>query len=111
MIPSSSTYGSCLGSTTWSLRRSAARYGNFPPRVPFEEVADRLVSAGVEIYHVRRVHMASLEEYWIPECKVMFSLISEYQMKDFPALRLGDVNAVATAAGVDFQAERLTRYR
>ncbi|MEU8330062.1 hypothetical protein [Micromonospora sp. NPDC048839] len=87
-----------------------SRYGSFPPRVPFEEVADRLVSAGVEIYHVRRVHMASLEEYWIPDSKVMFSLISEYQLEDFPALRLGDISAVSTTTGVDLRSEQLTRY-
>ncbi|GAA2184965.1 hypothetical protein [Micromonospora lupini] len=88
-----------------------SRYGSFPPRVPFEEVADRLVSAGVEIYHVSRLHMASLEQYWIPDCKVMFWLISEYQLEDFPALRLGDVDSVSTATGVDLRAELLTRYR
>ncbi|MGC5290762.1 hypothetical protein [Micromonospora sp. DT231] len=88
-----------------------SRYGSFPPRVPFEEVAERLVSAGVEIYHVRRVHMASLENYWIPDCKVMFWLISEYQLEDFPALRLGDVDSVSTVTGVDLRAELLTRYR
>ncbi|MEU7801451.1 hypothetical protein AB0B10_19490 [Micromonospora arborensis] len=88
-----------------------SRYGSFPPRVPFEEVANRLVSAGVEIYHVRRVHMASLEEYWIPDGKVMFWLISDYQLEDFPALRLGDVYVASTATGVDLRAELLTRYR
>ncbi|WP_433535059.1 hypothetical protein ACQPZK_23505 [Micromonospora sp. CA-249363] len=88
-----------------------SRYGHFPPRVPFEEVADRLVSGGVEIYHVRREQVASLEQYWIPEGKVMFSLISEYQREDFSALRLRDIYSVSTTAGVDLRPELLSRYR
>ncbi|MEU1399022.1 hypothetical protein ABZ403_23520 [Micromonospora zamorensis] len=88
-----------------------SRYGSFPPRVPFEEVADRLFSAGVEIYHVSRVNVASLEQYWMPDGKVMFSLISEYQLEDFPALRLGDVYEASTTTGVELRAEVLTRYR
>ncbi|PYC67261.1 hypothetical protein C7C45_22630 [Micromonospora arborensis] len=109
----------CVNIKPWQLHRFddmvpeviGSRYGSFPPRVPFEEVADRLVSAGVEIHHVRRVHMASLEEYWIPDGEVMFWLISDYQLEDFPALRLGDVYAVSTATGVDLRADLLTRYR
>ncbi|MEU8181706.1 hypothetical protein AB0B85_11200 [Micromonospora sp. NPDC049044] len=41
----------------------------------------------------------------------MLSSISEYQLEDFPALRLGDVFEVSTATGVDLPAELLTRYR
>ncbi|MFG2051178.1 hypothetical protein ACGFIW_27580 [Micromonospora sp. NPDC048935] len=40
-----------------------------------------------------------------------FSLISEYQLEDFPALRLGDVYSASTATGVDLRAELLTQYR
>ncbi|GII79653.1 hypothetical protein Sru01_46350 [Sphaerisporangium rufum] len=87
------------------------RYGSFPRRLPFEDVANRLVGAGVEIHHVSRMNMACLEEYWIPEGKVMFSLISEYQREDFPALRLDDVWTATTTTGVDLRAEQLTRYR
>jgi hypothetical protein len=39
--------------------------------VPFDDVADRAAAADVQIYHLSRVHMASLEQYWIPDGKVM----------------------------------------
>jgi hypothetical protein len=89
----------------------AARYGEFPHRIPFGEVADRAVEAGLEIYHVRRRHPASLERYWIPDGAVMFSLVSAYQAADLPALHIGDLHSAGTAAGVDLPAESRTRYR
>ncbi|MFG1892517.1 hypothetical protein ACGFIP_00655 [Micromonospora zamorensis] len=109
----------CVKVNPWQLHRFddfvpkaiGSRYGSFPSQVPFEEVANRLVSAGVEIYHVSRVAVASLEQYWIPDGKVIFSLISEYQLEGFPALRLGDVYEAYTTTGVDLRAELLTRYR
>jgi hypothetical protein len=87
------------------------RYGPFPGRVPFDEVADRLTQAGVPIDHVLRRHEAELEEYWIPDTKVMFSLISLGQAEDFPALRIGDLWNVSTSVGAEIPDDRRERYR
>jgi hypothetical protein len=88
------------------------RYGQFPGRVPFDEVADRLAQAGVEVDHVARTSEASLEDYWIPASGVSFGVLSAYQADDFPALRIGDVwSAGAFAGGYTVPPERRVRYR
>jgi hypothetical protein len=87
------------------------RYGSFPERVPFTDVADRLVAAGAEIHHVRRVHEAALELYWVPAGRVLFWLISPYQVEQMPELRLGDIYTVSTETGTAIPAQDLTRFR
>lgn len=87
------------------------RFGSFPDRVPFDEIADAAAGAGVAVYHARRTHPASLEQYWIPGAGVMFWLISEAQVADFPGLQIGDVYSATRLAGVDVAPEDRTRYR
>jgi hypothetical protein len=89
----------------------ADRYGAVPGRVPFDAVADRLTAAGAEIHHVRRVHEASLEEYWVPAGRVLFAVISPYQSDQISDLRLGDVYSVSTDIDATIQPTDLTRYR
>ncbi|BFU46046.1 hypothetical protein [Krasilnikovia sp. MM14-A1004] len=95
----------------WVPQPIVARFGAFPGRIPFEELVDPVSGAGLEIHHITRTHPATLEEYWIPESKVRFSLISEYQVDDFPALRVGDVWSVGIDARIDIPADQRTRYR
>lgn len=86
-------------------------YGAFPARVEFDEIADRAAVAGVPVYHARRNHAASLEQYWFPGARVMFWLISEAQIADFPGLRIGDVYSATRVEGVDVPPADRTRYR
>jgi hypothetical protein len=88
------------------------RYGQFPGRVPFDEVADRLAQAGVEVDHLIRTSEASLEEYWIPRSGVTFRALAAYQADDFPALRIGDLWSAGAFAGDHIvPEERRVRYR
>jgi hypothetical protein len=94
----------------WVPARLQVRYGPFPGRVPFDEVADLLTRAGVPVDHVLRRDEASLEEYWIPDTKVTFSVISPYQAEDFPALRIGDLWSVSTSVGAEIPDDRRERF-
>lgn len=89
----------------------AERYGQFPARIPFSDVAEAIAATGAEVHHVPKVNEASLETYWIPAGKVMFWVISPFQAGDHPALQVGDVYSVSTDSHVDIPAERRTRHR
>jgi hypothetical protein len=89
----------------------AERYGQFPARTPFGEVAEAVAAAGAEVYHSPRVHEAALETYWVPAGKVMFWVVSPYQAGDLGVLQVGDVYSVSTDSRVDLPPSSLTRFR
>jgi hypothetical protein len=96
----------------WVPGAVRARYGQFPGRVPFDEVADWLAQAGVEVDLVIRTSDVSPDEYWIPQSGVSFEVLSGTQAEDLPPLRAGDVwSAGAFAGGYFVPPERRVRYR
>jgi hypothetical protein len=86
------------------------RYGEFPARIGFADVAEALAAAGAEVRHIPRTYQYSPEIYWVPEGKVMFEVVSPEQADQFKVLMVGDVFSVTTDTRIDL-ADHGTRYR
>lgn len=89
----------------------AERYGEIPAQVPFDEVADRLAAAGVEIYHVPRRDDVSPEIYWVPAGRALFYAVAPCNVPDLKHLRLGDIYSVDVTDDPDIYPRTVTRYR
>jgi hypothetical protein len=87
------------------------KYGPFPARVPFDELAEVAAGRGAEVCHLSRIDDVSPEQYWMPDGKVMFWVVSERQAGEQPELRIGDVWSASTDARVDIPKDQQERYR
>ncbi|GAA0488569.1 hypothetical protein Ade02nite_72480 [Paractinoplanes deccanensis] len=89
----------------------AERYGEFPARVSFVEIADALAAAGAEVRLLPRVSKAQQDLYWIPAGNVLVSAVSAAQAGDFTGLEPGDIYSAETNTLLALPDGHGTRYR
>jgi hypothetical protein len=88
------------------------RYGQFPDRVVFAEIAEDIAVHKASVYELKRHDAAAMSRFWIPAIDggVMCYVISDYQADDFPSLRIGDLYSASRTEGLVMDLSQLTQY-
>jgi hypothetical protein len=90
--------------------RLAERYGEFPDRVVFDDVAAALVAAGAEVRRLPREGKVLPEIYWVPDGKVVIEAVTTGMVEGYADLRPGDAHSMSAQILVDMPAGYGTAY-